>query len=329
MGKTGIDDLVDQIKVINGVDVDVEVVNPTSLEMIGKGRQGAIFRVAEDRCMKVFGNVEDCEREYYALSLGQTTELFPRIYEKGPNYIVMDYVIGVDLREYLQSQQLTLNLSLKLIEMLVTFKEIGFQRIDHHKRQIYVQPDGTLKVIDVGRTVWRDRVYPYPRKLLTSLGENHRAVFLSHVQALAPELYQEWQYYRRMEDAAHQAYQLLMVDPSDERIYQIRSLISGLIEVPDEVRMKQIEGLFYKVLKEQRVREADIRRQVSRDVESKIRRLEDDLLNQQISLQAEKERTSTRWRQAELREGIARVRRQRHANRKLRHSLFVPRNQHP
>ena len=33
------------------------------------------------------------------------------------------------------------------------------------------QSDGSLKAIDVARTVWRDRVYPYPRKLINSLGE--------------------------------------------------------------------------------------------------------------------------------------------------------------
>ena len=114
----------------------------------------------------MFGNTEDCEREYYALSLGQHTNLFPKVYDKGPLYIAMDFIRGVDLREYLQSQPLTEELSMKLIQMLITFKEIGYERIDHHKRQIYIQSDGNLKVIDVARTVWRDRVYPYPRKLL-------------------------------------------------------------------------------------------------------------------------------------------------------------------
>ena len=81
---------------------------------------------------------------------------------KGPLYIAMDFISGIDVREYLQSQPLTEELSMKLIQMLITFKEIGYERIDHHKRQIYIQSDGSLKVIDVARTVWRDRVYPYP-----------------------------------------------------------------------------------------------------------------------------------------------------------------------
>ncbi len=59
--------------------------------------------------------------------------LFPKIHAHGPLYIAMDLINGVDLREYLQSQPITPELSSKLIEMLITFKEIGFERIDHHK----------------------------------------------------------------------------------------------------------------------------------------------------------------------------------------------------
>ena len=94
--------------------------------------------------------------------------------------------------------------------MLVVFKEIGYERIDHHKRQIYLQEDGSLKVIDVARTIWRDRVYPYPRKLLNSLGKDYKEVFLSHVQAMAPELYEEWKHYIRMEEISRKIYDLLI-----------------------------------------------------------------------------------------------------------------------
>src|SRR5690348_1765128 len=70
------------IKVINKVNEDVEVINPTLFSMIGKGRQGAVFTWTPDVCFKIFGNEEDCEREHYALSLGQKTGLFPKVYKK-------------------------------------------------------------------------------------------------------------------------------------------------------------------------------------------------------------------------------------------------------
>jgi len=245
-----LDKLIKDIQVRNLINADVEVVNNSPLVMIGKGRQGAVFQLSEDVCVKVFGNSEDCEREYYALSLGQQTNLFPRVYGKGPFYIAMEIIKGVDLREYLQSQPLTPELSARLIEMLITFKQIGFERIDHHKRQIFLQPDGNLKVIDVARTVWRDRVYPYPRKLLTSLGEENKELFLSHVQAISPELYLEWKHYIRMEEISRQIYKVLIIN--SPKIDTVKVLSKKLLTTNDEKKhIVQLEGLVHKVFKEE------------------------------------------------------------------------------
>lgn len=238
------------IKVTNLVNADVEVVNNTPLVMMGKGRQGAVFQISDDICVKVFGNTEDCDREYYALSLGQQTSLFPKLYGRGPLYIVMEIIRGVDLREYLQSQPLTEALSAKLIEMLITFKKIGYERIDHHKRQIYLQSDGSLKVIDVARTIWRDRVYPYPRKLLTSLGEENKAIFMAHVQEMAPELYAEWLHYIRMEEISRQITELLLPIEPDKNI--IKNLSNNLLTTADEKNyVNLLHGLVHKVFKEE------------------------------------------------------------------------------
>jgi predicted Ser/Thr protein kinase len=238
------------IKVTNQINADVEVVNNSPLVMMGKGRQGAVFQLTNDICVKVFGNTEDCDREYYALSLGQQTSLFPKLYGKGTLYIVMEIIRGVDLREYLQSQPLTKALSAKLIEMLITFKKIGYERIDHHKRQIYLQSDGSLKVIDVARTIWRDRVYPYPRKLLTSLGEENKAIFMAHVQEMAPELYAEWLHYIRMEEISRQITALLLPLQPDNN--KIKNLSNSLLTTADEKNyVNLLQGLVHKVFKEE------------------------------------------------------------------------------
>ncbi|RAP27706.1 hypothetical protein C2W64_00855 [Brevibacillus laterosporus] len=197
------------IRVIPKENQDVEVINPTPLKLMGQGRQGAVFELTDTVCVKIYGEVKDCEREYYALQLGQQTTLLPTIYDRGINYIVMEKIKGIDLREYLQVETLTKELSLKLIHMLVTFKKIGYERIDHHKRQIYLLPSGQLKVIDVGRTVWRDRTYPYPRKLITSLGAQQGAIFLAHVEEMAPELYREWEHYREMDRLARNIHRVI------------------------------------------------------------------------------------------------------------------------
>ncbi|MGG3564297.1 hypothetical protein ABES03_22160 [Neobacillus rhizosphaerae] len=273
-----------QIEVKNMINADVEVVNNSPLVMLGKGRQGAVFQVTEDICVKVFGNAEDCDREHYALSLGQHTNLFPKIHAKGPLYIAMDIIRGVDVREYLQSQPLTEELSAKLIDMLITFKTIGYERIDHHKRQIYIQPDGNLKVIDVARTVWRDRVYPYPRKLLNSLGDENKAIFLSHVQEMAPELYQEWLHYIRMEELSHQIYQILLPQKLDKET--VKNLSKKLLTTEDEEKyVLQLQGLVQKVFKEEWVKTMLARGKDPEAVMEKIDKYWDELEQSRVQEQ--------------------------------------------
>ena len=241
-----------KIEVQNIENADVEVINKSPLKMMGKGRQGAVFQFTDDICVKVFGNEEDCEREYYALSLGKDSDLFPKVHAKGRLYIAMDIVKGVDVREYLQSQPLTKELSAKLIEMLIKFKEIGYERIDHHKRQIYIQADGNLKVIDVARTVWRDRVYPYPRKLLTSLGEEYKTLFLTHEKELAPELYEEWKHYIQMEEISREIYQNTLSQYKGKELKkQSRKLLT---KNNDSTYLSSLEGLVHKVFKEEWVK---------------------------------------------------------------------------
>lgn len=251
MDISSIEKLVEKIQVIPKNNEDVEVINESPLQMIGKGRQGAVFLLSDDICMKVYGLKEDCEREYYALSLGQHTDLFPKIYAKGDNYIAMELVKGVDLREYLQSQPLTEELSKKLIEMLIIFKEIGYERIDHHKRQIYLQEDGKLKVIDVGRTVWRDRVYPYPRKLLNSLGNEYKETFLSHVAKFAPELYEEWKHYIEMERLSSKVTKILL-NRKEKKPKKIKKEAKKLLTTKEKPKYeKALEDIVYKVFKEE------------------------------------------------------------------------------
>lgn len=197
-----IEEYVKSITVLSHEDAEVTVQNNTSLSMIGKGVHGAVFQINENVCVKVYGEEDVCARELYALSLGQHTTLFPKVFCSGPKHIAIEMVYGIDLREYLQSQPLTKNLSEKLINLLITYKKIGLERIDHHKRHIFVQDDGNLKVLDVGTTVWRNRVYPYPRKLLNSLGKQYQELFMEHVKEMAPELFEEWQKYIEMEKYA-------------------------------------------------------------------------------------------------------------------------------
>jgi predicted Ser/Thr protein kinase len=282
-----------KIRVQKFEDEDVAVENSSSLEMIGKGRQGAVFKINEQACMKVYGEEEDCDREYYALSLGKNTDLLPKVYCKGKNFVVMEMVYGVDLREYLQSNPLTKELSHQLIQMLITFQKIGYERIDHHKRQIYLQEDGSLKVIDVGRTVWRNRTYPYPRKLLQSLGAEYKAVFLEHVKELAPELYNEWQHYMHLEEISRQIHQKLQENQKIDFDSLSKETETLLTTTDSKVHYKKLLGLVRKVVKEERERKREKlqvsreKQKIKKDKKKKIKSQQDES-SEQMALPKEK-----------------------------------------
>jgi len=270
-----INKLIDNINVVAQDGEDVTVHNPTSLNLIGKGRHGAVFTINEEVCIKIYGEEDVCARELYALSLGQNTNLVPKVYCHDSKYIVMEIVNGIDLREYLQSQPLTKAISAKLIELLVTFKEIGYERIDHHKRHIFVQENGNLKVLDVGTTVWRNRVYPYPRKLLNSLGSEYKLTFLEHVKELNPDLFQEWDQYMEIEKMAASLHKAHFNDQKIN-LSKWKKKSSPLLTKNTEWNMK-IEDLVRKIHKEEWVKALAAKGLNPQQIKDMVGNIEDEL----------------------------------------------------
>ncbi|RFU64582.1 hypothetical protein [Bacillus sp. V59.32b] len=77
----------------------VEVENPTNYPLIGKGVQGAVFKLSRRRCVKIFSGMNAAKKEADAMRQGQDSYLMPRIFEVGDNYIVMEYVDGPSLED--------------------------------------------------------------------------------------------------------------------------------------------------------------------------------------------------------------------------------------
>ena len=78
-------------------------------------------------------------------------------------------------------------------------------------------------------------------------------MFLSHVQELAPELYQEWQHYIRMEEISRQIYHVLINEKKDTNV--VKTLSKRLLTTKDEANyVILLEGLLHKVFKEEWVK---------------------------------------------------------------------------
>jgi predicted Ser/Thr protein kinase len=169
--------------------------NPTNYPLIGMGAQGAVFKLSEERCVKVYSNTLQAQMELEALKAGQHLPFFPRLYEYGENYIVMEYFNAPTLKEYLRNNTyIPESITKKLLNILSEMKKAQFTMVDAPLRHIFVLENEELKVIDHVNAF--KRVHPVPLKLLRDLNMMLlKESFLSLVKKMEPGTYKMWQQY--------------------------------------------------------------------------------------------------------------------------------------
>lgn len=182
------------IKVTKGVKT-LEIDNPTSFPLIGMGAQGAVFKLSEERCVKIYTNTLQAKMELEALKAGQHLGFFPRLYEYSENYIVMEYFNAPTLKEYLRNCTIIPeSITKKLLYLLSEMRKAQFTMIDAPLRHIFVLENEELKVIDHVNAF--KRVHPVPLKLLRDLNIILlKESFLSQVRNFEPGTYKTWQKY--------------------------------------------------------------------------------------------------------------------------------------
>ncbi|TYR80920.1 kinase [Priestia megaterium] len=160
--------------------------------LIGDGKDGEIYQITDNKCVKLFFKEETQKKELEALQAGQSSPVIPKLYGFGDNYIVMEYITGISLARHLKREkQLTEELTNKILLMLDELKKLGFTRWDAEVRHILINQEGNLKVIDHKRAFTSNS--PIPTKLLKGLSKlGVSSVFLEHVNKLRPALYKEW-----------------------------------------------------------------------------------------------------------------------------------------
>ncbi|MXQ55159.1 hypothetical protein [Shimazuella alba] len=169
----------------------VTIENPTKFPLIGSGAQGAVFRIDEQRCVKIYCANQSLVRELRALQLGEKIGICPKVFSWGENFIIMEYLSYPSLFEYLQTNELTKELTVKIIDVLESFEQVGFNRFDHSARHIYVVPNGKMKVIDLVHIIKPNPVL-LAKKLISDMGVNKQK-FVHFVQELSPKWYERWE----------------------------------------------------------------------------------------------------------------------------------------
>lgn len=165
-------------------------------DVIGDGKDGVIYKVADDKVVKYFFKEETHHRELEAMQIGQASSIMPRLYEYGDNYIVMEFVKGISLARHMKRHgTIDEEMTRKILFVLDEFKQLGFSRWDTEVRHMLMDENGDFKVIDHKRAFTSNS--PVPTKLLKGLEKFGLAKeFLAHVKNVNPKLFEAWKKYK-------------------------------------------------------------------------------------------------------------------------------------
>ncbi|MDZ4991761.1 hypothetical protein GNF80_02080 [Clostridium perfringens] len=134
---------------------------------LGEGHNGVVFLLEENKVIKIFRRVNVWKDESSILKRVGKSRFFPKMYEFKEGYIVREYVEGIRLDKYLRRDSLDESLCKELYLMILDFEKLGFKRIDIRCKDIYIQNNYTLKIIDP-KNNYKKRV-SYPRHLFKGL----------------------------------------------------------------------------------------------------------------------------------------------------------------
>lgn len=171
-------------------------INVEDWELIGKGTQGIVYKIDFQKCIKIFKNKKDCNNEVKTLLMAQEDKHFPKLYEFGTNFIIREYINGIELNEYLSKENLTSKLSSKLIELYEAIVNVGYLRKDTAIFHILVMPSGDLKLIDTAKAMKKKS--KIPNLLISGLEDiGYKEDFFSFLKNSRPDLYVQWINYKK------------------------------------------------------------------------------------------------------------------------------------
>lgn len=167
-----------------GFDID-------KLQLIGQGRQGRVFMLQENKVLKVYYRKNSCKDQLEILQKGQGSRFFPTVFNYDRYAVIMSFVDGITLSDYLKKNSLNKVLSIELVKLVEDFKKLQFTRLDIRLCHIFVQNNETLKIIDPRGSY--KIVQAYPRLMLRGLHE-HGVLdeFLNNIMHEYPYYYSYW-----------------------------------------------------------------------------------------------------------------------------------------
>ena len=161
-------------------------------KLLGEGHNGIVYEVPGNKAIKIFTNKKVCKIEAEILYRVKKSKYFPRIYKNGDYYILRDMVNGIRLDDYIKENGLSQQLIYNLYRLINEFKALKFTKLDARCRDIYVNKNERLMVIDP-KQCYRRKV-DYPRHLMKGLdGIDVLEEFLRGIYIIDRRKAEEWE----------------------------------------------------------------------------------------------------------------------------------------
>ena len=162
-------------------------------KLLGEGHNGIVYEVPGNKAIKIFTDKNVCKSEADILYRVKKSKYFPRIYKDGDYYILRDMVNGIRLDDHIKENGLSQQLIYNLYRLINEFKALKFTKLDARCRDIYVNKNERLMVIDP-KQCYRRKV-DYPRHLMKGLdGIDVLEEFLRGIYIIDKRRGSEWEY---------------------------------------------------------------------------------------------------------------------------------------
>ncbi|HEX2955076.1 MAG TPA: hypothetical protein VHR47_13985 [Bacillota bacterium] len=164
-----------------------------SLTKIGEGIQGKVYLIDAERCVKIYKKTKYFHRELECLKMGAGEAFFPKIIEVGDEFIIREYIPGLELNKHLKNHPLTATIAQQLLDLFHCLERLHFRRLDVRLDHIILTPEGNLRLIDPANLMHMRE--DYPKRMLKGLDEvGCRDEFLAYVDVREPKLAMLWRY---------------------------------------------------------------------------------------------------------------------------------------
>jgi predicted Ser/Thr protein kinase len=92
------------------------------LKLIGRGHEGKVYLLPNDKVLKVFHNPNSCARQVKILLKAQNSRFFPTVFGYDKYSIIMSFVYGSPLSIYLKQNNISKHLIFFTVKCLAGFK---------------------------------------------------------------------------------------------------------------------------------------------------------------------------------------------------------------